>query len=292
MKKRLIRIGIVTILVGVLFAFNKFDAVHFLTPTTVEAVGDLVIDFGVPPGAPMFNFPNMAPGESKFKNIIVTNKALSQRPVGIKGIQIAQTGTISSAISIVISKGAVDLYGGTSPTGPKNLSQFFADSNSINGIALTTVQPGQSATYKITATFNQAAGNEFQSKSVTFDVKIGITIEIPVQCNNITFSGSPIFGTQKNDIINGTSGNDLIISFEGNDIINSNGGDDCIIAGSGNDIVNAGAGNDVVFGNEGNDILNGDAGNDTLIGSTGNDIANGGTGTDTCTATIRTSCEL
>lgn len=286
------RIGIITLVVGTLFTFNKFDAIIFLTPTTVEAVGDLVIDFGVPLGTPMFNFPNLAPGESKSKNIVVTNNALEARPVGIKGIQTSETGSISNAISIVLSKSGTDLYGGASGTGPKTLANFFADSSGINGVPLSTLLPGQSATYTIKATLNQSASNEFQSRSVVFDVQIGISVAVPVECQTISFSGNPIFGTQKNEIINGTSGNDLIIGFEGNDIIHGNGGDDCIIAGSGNDIVNSGSGNDVVFGNEGNDILNGTSGNDILIGGTGNDIATGGTGTDTCVATIRTSCEL
>lgn len=292
MKNKIIRITIVTVLVGAIFAFNKFDAINFLSPSTVEAVGDLVVDFGVPPGQPIFNFPNMSPGDINIKNIIVTNNALEARPIGIKGIQTVQTGAISNAIYIVISKGPTDLYGGTSGTGPKTLAQFFTDSNTVNGIALSTILPNQDATYTIKTTFNILAGNELQSKSVTFDIKIGITIELPAQCNTITFSGNPIFGTQKNDILNGTSGNDLIIGFEGNDIISGNGGDDCIIGNSGNDIINAGNGNDKAFGNEGNDILNGEAGNDTLIGGTGNDIANGGVGNDTCVATLRPLCEL
>lgn len=280
MKNRLIRIGIITVLVGAIFAFNKFDAVHFLTPSTVEAVGDLVVDFGVPPGTPMFNFPNLSPGESKSKTITVTNNALANRPVGIKGINTAETGAISNVILIVISKNGTDLYGGASATGPKTLSQFFTDSSGINGIPLTTLLPNQAAAYIITATFNQSAGDQFQSKSVVFDLKIGITVDVPPQCTDMTFSGSPIFGTQKNDIINGTSGNDLIIGFEGNDAINSGNGNDCIIAGSGKDAIASGNGNDVVFGNDGDDAIVGGNDKDILIGGSGKDSIRGDNGSD------------
>ncbi len=49
-------------------------------------------------------------------------------------------------------------------------------------------------------------------------------------------------------------------------VINGTSGDDVIVASGGNDVVNAGKGDDIVCGEGGNDVINGGQGNDTLIG--------------------------
>jgi sugar lactone lactonase YvrE len=108
-----------------------------------------------------------------------------------------------------------------------------------------------------------------------------------------------IIGTESADILNGTSGADVIMGFGGADIINGNGGDDLICAGNGADIITGGDGKDriyaengtdTVYGNEKSDRIYGGDGNDTLYGNggtrdrlfggDGTDTLNGGTGTD------------
>lgn len=103
---------------------------------------------------------------------------------------------------------------------------------------------------------------------------------IPEACSEIAGLGSPIKGTNGNNTINGTSGNDLIFAMGGNDTINGNGGDDCIVAEGGNDRINGGNGNDVGLGGAGNDQFNGGNGNDKFYGDGGNDTANGGNDND------------
>ena len=61
--------------------------------------------------------------------------------------------------------------------------------------------------------------------------------------------------------------NNIIFGWEGKDILQGGAGDDTLWGEKGNDILNGGAGND---------ILNGGSGNDVLIGGAGNDILNGG----------------
>jgi phospholipase/lecithinase/hemolysin len=78
-------------------------------------------------------------------------------------------------------------------------------------------------------------------------------------------------GTQDNDVLNGTSGNDNIDGFAGNDILIGLGGDDRIEGWEGNDLL---------FGNQGNDILSGGDGADLLVGCQGDDIVFGGNGND------------
>jgi VCBS repeat-containing protein len=89
------------------------------------------------------------------------------------------------------------------------------------------------------------------------------------------------------DGLNGSSGNDHIMSRGGNDSINATqGGDDLIEVGDGADTVYAGAGNDFIIGGTGHDTIytgNGDnhveagADHDRVYGGTGKDVITGGT---------------
>jgi len=151
---------------------------------------------------------------------------------------------------------------------------------------------------------------------------------IPTECSEIAGLGAPIVGTNGSNVINGTSGNDLIFALGGSDVVNGKAGDDCIVAGNGSDVVIGGAGHDVILGGDGSDSISGDQGNDkiygaggsddlnggvdndqiwggagsdslkggagtdTLIGDGGSDAANGNAGTDTCNAEAESSCEL
>jgi Ca2+-binding RTX toxin-like protein len=79
--------------------------------------------------------------------------------------------------------------------------------------------------------------------------------------------------------IQGTNQNDLILGSAGNDQIRGMVGDDCILGGGGNDTID---------GRQGNDVLLGGPGNDNLSGFSGTDICYGGPGTDTADS----SCEI
>ena len=69
----------------------------------------------------------------------------------------------------------------------------------------------------------------------------------------------------------GTQEDEQIIASKGDDIIGGFGGNDTIKAGSGDDVIYGGNGNDILFGGDGNDVLNGGSGDDTLIGGSGAD---------------------
>ena len=91
-----------------------------------------------------------------------------------------------------------------------------------------------------------------------------------------------IFGTDKDDIINGTNLDDLIFALGGNDLINGGNGNDCIFGGNGDDILYGNDGNDTIIGGNGNDILKGFSGDDILYGNEDQDVGDGGAGNDTC----------
>lgn len=97
---------------------------------------------------------------------------------------------------------------------------------------------------------------------------------------NGTNGNDIILGTRGNDTINAKGGNDIVCAQGGNDTIDGGSGNDAIYAGNGNDVVNGGTGDDLLRGQNGNDVVNGGAGRDNVHGNNGNDTVNGGDGND------------
>jgi fibro-slime domain-containing protein len=126
------------------------------------------------------------------------------------------------------------------------------------------------------------------------------TAVVKIQVGNPTqlYCGLPessydkvIRGTNGNDNLVGTNGNDLIFGYGGHDKIEGLKGNDCIFGGDGDDKINANHGDDTVFGgngydkiygNDGNDKLYGENGNDKIYGGNGNDYIDGGNNRDEC----------
>ena len=84
------------------------------------------------------------------------------------------------------------------------------------------------------------------------------------------------------DTISGMGGNDVICGGDGQDNILGGDGDDKIYSGNDNDTVSGNNGNDTIDGGDGNDTLNGNDGNDTIDGGNGSDTINGGNDNDSC----------
>jgi Ca2+-binding RTX toxin-like protein len=82
------------------------------------------------------------------------------------------------------------------------------------------------------------------------------------------------------DAINGTEGQDTLQGTTGDDLINGLGNRDALRGFAGNDTLNGNQGNDNLLGGFNRDVLNGDSGNDLLIGGFGSDTITGGEGSD------------
>lgn len=282
MKKRILFIVILAFLAGLFFAVNKS---LFTTSPTAYAVGDLTVDWGIGVGdvGPIFVVNDMAPGDMEQRVVHVSNGAVTARPVGVRGIKTSEIASLSAVMDMVISENGTDLYGGTSPTGPKTLEEFFTESAGPDGVPLSTLAPGATTNYTFEVTFQESAGNAFQNANVMFDLKIGIAIAVPEECQGLEFDlidGLPTFGTDGNDKIKGTSGNDLIFALEGDDHVAGGLGNDCIVGGDGKDHLEGGIGEDHLFGNAGNDTLLGGKQNDFIQGGEGDDEIEGGIGKD------------
>ena len=286
-KLQLLRIGLLAFATGAILFAN--GGLSFTVNKTAAAIGDLLVDWGVPSGNPIFVVNNMAPGQCETRTVNVTNSAVFNRQVGVRGTPTDDTDNLSTELEITIDKnGTTDVYGGGSPTGVKTLATFFSESAGANALTLSNQTPSESADYNFTVCFQESAGNEFQNANVIFDLIIGIVVPTPDECLEMTFANT-IFGTDGNDRLRGTSASELIFGLEGNDRIDGGGGNDCIVGGEGNDRVNDSSGEDVVIGGEGNDyidagsgndLINGGEGNDHLIGGSNNDIIFGGDGED------------
>jgi len=112
---------------------------------------------------------------------------------------------------------------------------------------------------------NEFAGGEIRGQLVT----------IADDIDNI------VTGTTGNDLLAGTTGNDAILGQAGNDVLTGDDGNDVLDGGAGNDSLDGGKGNDILFGNFGNDALTGGDDNDSMDGGAGNDSLDGGNGSDT-----------
>jgi hypothetical protein len=160
----------------------------------------------------------------------------------------------------------------------------------------------QLGSHTVTATVTDQAGNS-ADKSRSYEViecnfensAIGTSCAPTCDGLNATIkgaSGSPIVGTEGDDVIVGTfgddeidglGGDDRICAFDGVDTVDGGDGADRIFGGVGADEINGGAGTDTLRGGGDDDTLNGGADDDTLIGDAGGDTLNGDEGADTLT---------
>lgn len=90
-----------------------------------------------------------------------------------------------------------------------------------------------------------------------------------------------IVGTEANDILRGSSNNELFFARGGTDVVFGQGGDDIMIASGGSNLLQGGLGDDILVGGPGNDIMQGRSGNDYFYPGGGNNLVNGGPGIDT-----------
>ena len=89
-----------------------------------------------------------------------------------------------------------------------------------------------------------------------------------------------VYGLAGNDYIRLGSSNDVAYGEDGDDYLHGNEGRDTVYGGPGNDHPQGGPGSDRVYGDGGDDELDGDQGNDVLYAGDGNDEVTGDEGDD------------
>lgn len=175
MKTRLIRLIIGIFIIAIIIASGGLK--DLFRPSTVRAFGELTVDFNsVLPGQALFNVDNMAPGDpAETRNVDVHNGGSAARMVSVKGVRtdgIGDDPKIETVLEIVINDGSADVYGGS--LGTKTVADFFQDSQDDNGVLLNIIPSGGDKTYNFKVSFPASAGDDFQGKSVKFDLTFGV----------------------------------------------------------------------------------------------------------------------
>lgn len=150
----------------------------FLLSTTRVFAADFMVDFHVPAGTPIFDTSNLKPGDEITKTIDVKNTSALTRNAIVRGIRTDYDGEaphIDEALMILIKEGETILYG------PRSASQFFSDSVFPGFVPLSTLTSNQTKTYAMTVSLPESTGNEFQGKSVQFDLYIDTSVQANAQ---------------------------------------------------------------------------------------------------------------
>lgn len=181
MKIKLLRIIIFIILLGVFIQVSGVMKTIF-SPSTVRAFGDLTADFHVPLGTPIFTITNAKPGDSDNHPVDIHNGATVARRVAVKGKWVDGVGispAIEHVLSLVIKEGTENVYTGT-------VEEFLNKSTLYpDGVEIGTVAAGGDETYDFEIGFPSSAGDEYQGKSVKFDLTFGTVAADHIVINEV-----------------------------------------------------------------------------------------------------------
>lgn len=202
MIKRLLRITILLFIVSVVFYFNG-GLTKLLRSPTVQAFGDLIVDFHVPVGTPVFSLNDMEPGDVETRPIDVTNAGTSDQLVAVRAEKAGGAETdpkIESILEIKINDGSTTIYG------PKTLSELLEESLQPNGVVLNTLGSGEHKTYNFQVKFPEAATNEFQAKSLTATLTFGTIYSSIIVINEVFYNAAAklqwveLYNSSNNDV--------------------------------------------------------------------------------------------
>ncbi|MBI5452527.1 hypothetical protein HY945_03625 [Candidatus Gottesmanbacteria bacterium] len=142
----------------------------------------------------MFSDTNLSPGKSMSRSITIENTDNTAHSIGIKTDNLAtQNLSLANIIDITITRDGMPIYGLDSPTGKKNLANFFTD----DVVSLNKLLPGGKGIYDFILRMDETAGDEYQGQLVKFDLLTGIDkvrfMTIPTIVPRPTFKTMPTF---------------------------------------------------------------------------------------------------
>lgn len=136
---------------------------------------------------PLFNEANILPGDGTTRFIKATNNTTAANKIAVVAENFpnpAPSDDLSRALDMTISKGGVDIWGGSSATGKKTLFDFYQ----AGEVALSDIAAGETIQYDFTLSLSTDKGDlpvsdtTWQAKKTNFDIAIGFSGEINPPC--------------------------------------------------------------------------------------------------------------
>lgn len=121
----------------------------------------MTVEFQNGPDAALFNRPNFMPGDTQSGWVKAANNGTQDKQVATWAKNVSDDG-LSAALDLTIKRGDSIVY-------QSRLSEFFAADHA--GLAI--LPPQESAMFDYILSFDPSAGNEYQQKSVSFDLYVG-----------------------------------------------------------------------------------------------------------------------
>ena len=138
-----------------------FLGIFFALPSKILAQGnEVIIEFEK---APLFKESNFLPNDSVTRWVKVTNNSSEPKKIGTEAINVFDPDNFGQALILEIKENSQTFY-------KDSLANFFK----AGEISLSEVAPGTTTFYYFTVTFDKNASNEFQDKSLGFDLLVGI----------------------------------------------------------------------------------------------------------------------
>lgn len=183
----------ITLFLAIIFIIWGFNIVvkNQKSGGIVKAFGPLKVSYSA---TPMFSDTNLSPGKSMSRSITIENTDNTAHSIGIKTDNLAtQNLSLANIIDITITRDGMPIYGLDSPTGKKNLANFFTD----DVVSLNKLLPGGKGIYDFILRMDETAGDEYQGQLVKFDLLTGIDkvrfMTIPTIVPRPTFKTMPTF---------------------------------------------------------------------------------------------------
>jgi hypothetical protein len=180
-----------TILIGSIVIFGA--GFLFASPTNATELPPLYVEWSVsgtdgwqPLTGAIFNEVNFLPGNAVIRYIRVTNSSGETQRIALETINESDNNGLASQMTLVIEEGATGIFNNT-------LRHFFDQGATF----LSNLSDGATTVYKLTITFNSDANNDYQEKTVGFDILVGfegteggLPPTEPGEGNGETISGS------------------------------------------------------------------------------------------------------
>jgi len=113
---------------------------------------------------PLFNASNFMPGDSKEGEITISNTGTESKDAYIEAVNVSPDDDLSSQMVIKIYENGSQIY-----------SASFQDFLNAGPIELEEIAGGSSKTFLLEVTFLENTGNDYQDKSLGFDICVGFS---------------------------------------------------------------------------------------------------------------------